>query len=469
MTKNILLALLFLAPLSAAVAAEPVWTCGQARAPLSVEDWSRAHLGAGLDKIPLFLNEWVRESADANGDGVVAADEQNRVLCEFARALGRETGAAGALVGPDGRIDWTAHLAGDDVVGGYELRFALSLIAAEWNARLLAATPLTGVDPAAVKALLDSGAWAVSERDMSAQEDLLGRDRTRAGQLQKQLGLAYILSELKAKGGAEFPALLSLYLEIALPQRNMPYLQSVNAANRELTVAFNQVTVTQVGVPGAHRYYLLHGTPVRLRAGQKAVWYQPGQQTTFMLTEAGAYPDSAPAVKLLRRKLARICAKSAAAYDLRAVLASLPLDGEALRARLQEVIDGLADDFLVDAPKVVVAERLENGATAYLDSAAGTISFSRELIDAVAREVPLADRNRHVVYLALQEFLHSVQRGLPDYEMNQRLYNAPHWAHTLFGDVGYREYYLGQPVERDAQDLAGRFVRGLDDGCASLD
>lgn len=448
--------------------ASPDWRCDSAVAPLSVDAWATAYLQAGVDSQPLFIRDWLQTSADQNRDGDLSVQEQNDVICAFSRTIRDQIGQTGALVGADGRVDWMGHLGADQVVSAHELRLSLSVIAEAWVTRTLAETPLADVDLAALTTLLRSGRFAISEPEMADQEDLLGADLTRAGQLQKQLGLAYILSELKVKAGDAFPVLLSEYLRVALPLKNFPYVKSVSAKNLELNVGLNQVTITEVGVPGANRYYLLHGTPVRLRAGQKAVWYQPSQQTTFMMTKSSAYPDSSSSVKLLRRKLARLCQKSADQFRLEPAL-QLPLETSALQARLQSLVDELADAFLIDTSKVIVSrDPLEGGATAYLDSQEGTITFSQDLIEAVGREVSTAELNRHVVFLVLQEFLHSVQHGLPDYEMNHRLYNAPRWAFTLFGDVGYREFYLGQPVERDAQALAGDFVKGLSDACASL-
>jgi hypothetical protein len=466
-TKAKFLALaLLLGITSFAQASTETWTCGEAQQDMSLNEWSKLYMQAEPQVLPMFMGDWIIQVADRNHDQVMTADEQNLVMCEFSKMLKAETGADSTLVKPDGHIDWQGYYAGDKTVSQFELRFALSVIAEKWNQKILSEVALVDVDKNSVLEWLKSGVWTISEKDVHSQADMMGVDMTRAGQLDKQLGLAYRLSELKSKAGDQFPALLSLYLQLAEQQKSMPYFLSINSKNQEIMVGVNQVTITEVGVPGSNRYYVMQGTPVKMAVGKKTIWYQPSDQETFLMTRKSAYPDTSKYQQLLRKKLSRLCQSQAATFE---IVKSTDVKKDELEKQVQNLMNQMADSFLADVPKVVVQETaLEMDATAYYESKTGTITLSLGLIQGVAEKASVKDLNRHLVFLVMQEFLHSLQHQIPDYEMNVRMYNAPMWAFVLFGDVGYREYYLGQPMEHDAHLLAGQLAQGLEDSCQSL-
>lgn len=451
----------------------PHWICGQQPSEskdVTVAEWSASYLQSAPGDLPLFLYEWLNESVDADQDQKVSVAEQQQILCRMAGALKLETGRQSSLVLPDGRVDWLGFWAGDAKVSAEEFRFGLSLVAEAWNKKLIAGTLFSLTSFEQIVQFLAEGSFGVSESQIEMQQDLLGRDHSRTGQLQKQLAMAYILSELKSKAKEHWPELASLYFELAMKLKNVPWIQSVNPTKNELTLAVNTVTRTEIGVRGSYRYYVLHAMPVRLRAGEKPVWSQPSGQSTFLLSEKETYGPTDLFVRPLQRKLLRLCERSGSVFQILQGQDSILRSGHAgLQQKFQSVVDELADAFLTDAPQVILTDGpLQGGSTAYLDAKTGELSISWDLLSALAAEVSTQDLNRHLVFLILQEFIHSLQVQADVYEMNFRLYNSPQWAYSMFGDVGYRDYYLAQPVERDAQRLAALFVEGLENSCKSL-
>lgn len=438
------------------------WRCGTSlpRPSLSIDQFAVAYLGGTSAELPLFLQDWVQQVVDRDRDNQVSASEAETLVCRASRVMMRELEVAGGpLVKADGRLDWEGYHAADQVVSGNELRVELGSFARQWVGDQLRRTGHGGL-----VANLEAAAWTVSARELEEQFDLVGEDHSHAARLSKYLSLAYILSELKVRSGETYSEALGTYVSFGLKNRNFPWIQSVKTSPLEMNLAANQATRSSFTVEdGFYRYYILRGVPVRLRSGQAEVWGQPSEQVNFTLGAKKIYPETSSFQGSLEKKLRRLCQRKDQVWDLHSTENGSRL---VLQGRLQALVTELSDSFLVDPLEVVVQQDpLKDSSTAYLSKEDSRIYFSWPLLEDVRQVSSAADYNRHLRFLALQEFIHYLQSQSEAYELNFRLYNNPQHAYLLFGEVGYQDWYLAQPTERDAQGLAGQFVRSLENGC----
>lgn len=435
---------------------------------MSVTGWSEKIFSAPWTDLPLFIREETNNRFDHDQDGWMSPQEQESVACQMSAILS-DLAVPGDLVLPHGKLNWLGYLARQETISGYELKVFLGRIGRHWVENLIRSSAMDEAFKADLLTRLEHGRWSVSEAELASQEDLLGVDTSPISTLNKYLTLAYTLSELKLKAGAFFPDELEMVLRLFFEQKNLPWLASVSSDHPEIHALFNQVVMTSLGEPGMYRFYLLQGVPVTLRKGVPPVWYQPADQQTFVLLESDAYSVTSVAVAQMRKILRVECVKrglfplpraSSERGDqfvrTRESSISLLAFQEAIQARVNQ----LSQTFSVPEIAVVLSSQpLKEGSTAYLDRHEKKIWFSLELLQAVAREVGHNDFERHLNFLVIHEFLHWVQSHSADYEGAFRQYNSPGWAHLLFGEEGYRRFYLGQPTERDAQGLASEYVR----------
>lgn len=431
---------------------------------LSYDGFLKLLFDGDTTNVPEHFEYWLEQTADANKDKSISAEEANHVVCEMSRATQKylKITPSPHVVGDDGDLRLTAYEANDKEVSLTEFQTYFGAKSTDY----VLATLSPYLDSELLKkfeAVLNSGIFTVSQKNKNEHIDILSVDSDNETRLLKLLALAYSVSELNEKTtdkirSTMIPSLVQLFVE----QKNWPWLVAVGTPS--VTFAINTAQGSSLGPEGAKNYYILEGTSISISlVGKPISWGQPSNQSRHILRDPSLYtPTPTPFLKKLEALLERV------AQDLKQsqyfVKNNIDMTSpESLKILSQTLVNTVLDYNLASTPiSVQVASDIQlSGVTAHFSPKDRVITFDYNYFKSVRAITTDAEFQRYFIAVLAQEIIHGLQHDTPAaYDENIRYYNSGPVAYQLMGKVGGR-WYNDQPLEKDAHQLAAKFVETL--------